>query len=206
MLSLALLAACLGDPPVVSRVVPEAALPGDAIALEGEGFTPAAVVELVDGPRRVPLPTAFLTETRGEAELPADLPPARWTVEVRDEHGAAEVRPVIDVWTPDTEPACVKRYAVSAETSRTLGRIVVERTVEGREPTRRVLLRDQLVRIEHTVTPLAGGAPCSAVWAVETSGARWLLADDDRVDLGRAASSVATALELPLTTPPASRP
>lgn len=200
-----LLAACLGDPPVVSRVVPEAALPGDALVIEGDGFTPAAVVELVDGPRRVPLPTAFVTATRGQAELPADLPPSRWTVEVRDEHGKAELRPVLDVWTPATEPACAKRYAVSAETSRTLGRIVVERTVEGRDPTRNVLLRDQLARIELTATPLGSGT-CSAVWAVDSSGVRWLLADDDRVDLGRAAASVAAALELPLTTPPASGP
>lgn len=206
MLPLVLLAACLGDPPVVARVVPEAALPGDAVVLEGEGFTPAVVVELVDGPRRVPLPTVFPSPTRGETELPADLPPARWTVEVRNDDGLAEVRPVLDVWTPASEPACTKRYALAVETSRTLGRIVVERTVEGREPTRHVLLRDQLARLELTATPLDGARTCSAVWAVDTAGDRWLLADDDGVDLGRAAAAVAAALELPLTTPPASAP
>lgn len=195
---LPLVLACFGDPPIVAEVSPAAAWPGDTVVVRGEGFEAGTLATLVLAERRVPLPLAVLDPTLLQAELPEDLPPGPWRLEVSGDGGLAEAQPVVDVWTADSEPACTKRYALDVDTSRTLRRVVIERHFEGRSSTRKVLLGDQLTALAWERRPLDDGRTCSALWLLDSTGHRWLIADDADRDLAHVGAQLATALAVPL--------
>lgn len=194
---LALLTACGGPAPVVDGVAPAEAWPGEAVQISGAELGPDLEVMLVAGERRVPLPFDDVTPTLLRTELPADLPPARWTVEVRRGRRTVQGGP-IDVWTPDAEPPCAKRYALDVDISRELRRVVVQRLFEDRESTREVFVGDQLTALAWERRPLADGRRCEAVWLLDGVGRKWLIADDTERDLVAVAEHLGHVLGVPV--------
>ncbi|MCB9681724.1 MAG: hypothetical protein H6733_09655 [Alphaproteobacteria bacterium] len=198
MVLLLLLAGCFVDPPVVDAITPSVLMPGDEVTLTGSAFGTDLVVTLEDGARSVVLPVNVEAEVRAVGVVADDVPPGHYVVHVRrDDHPAVHT-PALEVWTADAEPPCRKRYSLSTETSRTQRKVAFLRTFTDRPPTRQVYFGDDLVSLEHTATPLPDGATCSAIWLHTADGGRWLLADDDAVDLSERAAALAGVLGIPL--------
>ncbi len=193
---LLLLGACGGPPPRVDSVEPAALWPGEAVEIRGDLFGENALVSLVAGDLVVPLPLEETSPTLLRTHLPEDLPPARWTIEVhRDRHAVRG--PVLDVWTPDAEPPCTKRYALDVDVSRELRRVVLQRIFEDRDSTQEVFVGDAITALAWERIPLADGAICEAVWLLDDQGHKWLLADDTTRDLVVVAEQLGLALRVP---------
>lgn len=201
-----LLGGCWWTPPEVSAVSPTSAMPGDPFRLDGANFGEKPSVTLVLAGTRVPVPVSSPSEGQLEGDLPADLAPGLWEIEVQGDHGVAEVHPTLDVWTADSEPACAKRYALSSSATRQGKQLQVERIFADRAPVTLTLEATTLTALALESTPGAAGKPCSALWAARTDGTRVLVADDDTRDLTALATPIADALGLPLLRPGGAAP
>lgn len=202
----ALVGGCWWTAPDVQGALPAAAMPGDSFTIQGENFGERPSLTLVLGTQRVPVPVTVTDEHTLTGDLPADLTPGAWSLEVQGDHGVADTHPTIDVWTPDTEPACTKRYALRVSASREDAKITVERLFTDRASVEITLEADALDAIGMESTTTADGKTCSALWAHRKDGTRVLLADDDSRDLTQLAEPVADAVNLTLTMPRAAAP
>lgn len=194
----ALLAACTTPTPEVVSVEPALLMPGDELLLVGAAFDDEVVGELVRGDATVPLPLQVAAPDRALAVVPTELPSGRWSLRVARPSGRHGAAVELEVWRPETEPPCIKRYALAVDTSRAGRRITIERTFADRPPTRDTLVGDQLGHLELAAASGPTGGSCSALWLHDADGRRWLLADDETRDLGPAATALAEALGLDL--------
>ncbi len=181
-------------------------MPGDSFTIEGDNLGERPSLALVSGDQRVPVPVTVSGEHTLTGDLPQDLAPGLWTLEVTGDHGVAETRPTIDVWTADTEPACTKRYALRVSASRQDAQIDVERLFTDRASVELTLEADALDALLLESTTTAAGKTCSALWAHRKDGTRVLLADDDTRDLTQLAEPIADAVNLTLTMPGGAAP
>ncbi|MCB9665985.1 MAG: hypothetical protein H6732_17900 [Alphaproteobacteria bacterium] len=195
---LTILAACQGDPPVLTEVAPITPWPGDTLTLQGTALGASPDILLVRGTEQIPLPAALAEDGSVTVDLPPDTPAGAWYVVARTEDGATEAPPSIEVWTPATEPACTKRYQLRTETHRTQRKIAFDRVFANHPPERHVFLGDDLAGLAFERTPLADGRTCEALWLGTADGGRWLVADDADLPLLERARAIADALGLPL--------
>lgn len=191
-----LLYGCTGQPPVVSAVEPARPFPGESLEIAATGVDENTVVQLKSGHETVELPW---TRTDGGlvAKVPETTGLGRWAVVVANEGAPAQQQPVVEVWDPNREPPCTKRYALATDTSRTQKKIAFDRIYEDRERTRHVFIGDRIGHLELTSSPLADGETCSALWMVDADGVRWLIADDT-LDLSQKAEAIAAHLKVRL--------
>lgn len=195
----ALLVACSSTPPGLTEVTPVTPWPGETLTVRGTDLTPDVELELVRGPQRVPLPVSWADDGALQADLPPDTPPGAWYVVARNAGGTTPTPPVIEVWTPDSEPACTKRYALHTETHRTQRKIAFDRVFANHPVEHRVFLGDELARLLVERTALPDGVTCTALWLEDKDNHRWLIADDTHERIVERARSIAAALDLPLS-------
>lgn len=196
-----LVGGCGWTAPEVRGATPTVAMPGDGFTIDGENFGERPSLTLVLGDQRVPVPVTVASEHQLTGDLPGDLPPGAWALEVTGDHGVADGHPTIDVWTADTEPACAKRYALRVSASRQDAQIRVERLFTDRASVELNLAADALDALLLESTTTTAGKTCSALWAHRKDGTRVLLADDDTRELAQLAEPIADAVNLTLTMP-----
>jgi hypothetical protein len=188
---------CTG--PKLERLAPEAVFAGDTVTLTGVDLVPElqATLRHPDDARTVAL--SAVTPTSAEIQLPADLRVGMWEVTLHGEGWPApEGLATFEVWTPETEPACTKRYALRTETSRVRRTISVDRILQGR-PTEELRFEESDVARLH----YAAEGACHALWLETTSGRRVLLADGDSAELLDRSIMISEALKVELVQPEA---
>ena len=187
-----LLAAC--ETPTLLSGLPDAALAGDEVLLRGTGLPESVQVTLSSG-----ADTRRLTPTRWRPEevaitLPEDLTTGQWQVALQhDGWRAPEGQITLEVWHPDLEPPCVKRYALRTETSRLRRTIAIDRVLPNGTVQKKRFGPD-----EHKRLVLDDRNTCSALWLETQDGKRWLLADDDSGSLETHARAIADVIEIDL--------
>lgn len=196
---LALWFACTGATPTVVSVTPTSPRPGAVLAIDGTDLDADGVSVLGADGTSLPIP-AEPTETGLQAVLPEDLPVGPWRVVARHGNAIAEHQPVVQVWSPDTEPPCRKRFALETHARRVARQLVVTRTYVDEDAERELLDADVVSRLERLQTTLDDGRTCTALWAVHAGG-RTLLADDVATDLAKPAQALADAIGVPLASP-----
>lgn len=183
--------------PKLEGVSPAAVWAGDPLTLRGADLRPDVRATLSQGEQRLPLPLTELTETGARAVVPADLPVGFWEISLQGESWPApEGVASFEVWTPETEPACTKRYALRTETSRLRHAVGVDRIVPGRPTEELRFEATDLAKLHHVVT----GA-CHAIWLETLDGRKVLLADDDSADLSAQARTMSEVLAVELVSP-----
>lgn len=185
------------DVPALRGVQPQSVRPGDRVVLEGDHLARALGVR-VKGPRGDQLD--FSSGAPGQIDVPPEFPSGWYELELRDDGwskptGAAR----LEVWRPDTEPPCKKRYALRVETERLIRRVGVDRILADGSVEHFSFFGGELVSLEREVTEVDGR--CAALWLHVSDGRRILLADDPVESLEVQAEALAEALQIPLGRP-----
>ena len=186
----------LRDVPALTGVAPVELRPGEALTLQGR-FLDRALGVFLRGPAERQLDFVDATASAVTLTVPEDVPSGVWTVTLRDDAwreptGSA----TFELWRPDTERPCHKRYSLKVETERLIRHVAVDRRLIDDTTEHLSFLGDELRSIERRVE-----AGCTSIWLHTSDGRQVLLADDPSRDLALQATTLAEALGLPLGLP-----
>jgi hypothetical protein len=194
----ATLIAC-SQPPTLTAVEPNRALPGEAVEIRGERLAAPVVVRLeAEGRDAIELEPSAVSPERIALTLPEGA--AAGTYDVVVVSGRATVRAPggFLVLAPPADLPCGQLYRANTKVSALAGEVVIDRFYRGGE---RETLRAKLAEIasiEHARVPGPDGGPCSVITLIKADGERLRFADDDKLDLANRAQKLAQEIGRPL--------
>lgn len=197
VMALWMLASC--DRSRAVGIEPAALEPGRTLTVSGERLDEVPGVRIGE----LELAWTEVAPTQGTVTVPMDLPSGVHELRLQRGEGwlGPRGRPSFEVWRPETEQPCTKRYALKVATERIGRRVTVTRIFVDRDPEELVFPGDELRAVEHEERPLEGGRRCAALWLHATGGRRVLIADSQEADLRVQADALSASLEVPLGVP-----
>ena len=123
-----------------------------------------------------------------------ELPSGVWAVSLQYD-GWRSARGVgqVDVWRPETEPPCKRRFALKVHTERRKGRVQIEHHFEGGDVEEMDFDRPELAALV-----VRGDATCTQVLLETRNHGVWLLADGEGDLTMLQARGMSEALEVAL--------
>jgi len=194
MVLLFLLLGC-SYPPSFQGVTPAEAQPGEVVTLMGDDMDRTLEGHLLQGERRIPVGVSSTGAHAALLELPSDLPSGTYVVELSAEGKVSDARHEVDVWRPETERPCHKRYQLQTEASRLPPKVSIRWGFADGSFRQHQFEAEVISHLE--LAPAGEG--CRALWLVtKEGGQRWLLADDGAMPLDVAAKDLSDSLGIGL--------
>jgi hypothetical protein len=182
-----------------------AGLAGDTLTIQGDDLHQDLVADITtaQGDLLHTLDLHSVQSHQALVTLPEATPPGMYTITLRtDRWMGTSGRAALEIWHPDDEPPCNKRYALRTETTRVRRTIGIDRTIPGRAPQQLRFGPDDYRKLRYTETQ-QDQAPCMALWLDTNDGSSWLLADDSTSMLAARARAIAEVLEIEIDGLPA---
>lgn len=194
--------------PALTGVEPGQVHPGERIEILGERL-PSTGAPFVIG-EGDPAPVALLAEPgapegRLRAQVPAGLPPGRYTVGVRAGETDALLPVALVVVPLPLDTPCSGAYTTNTQLSLAQKRIVLDRFHRNGERETVEVKLDDVQRVAHERVEHPQRGACEAIWLHTRDGRRLLFDDDAVVDLEPRARRVAASIGRPFG-PEAGRP
>jgi hypothetical protein len=197
----AMLFAC-SQPPSVTAVEPNRALPGEPVAVIGERFVEPVAVSLEGGAAPVPIQPSSVAAGRVTLTIPDGTAAGTYDLVVRTSGVAVRAPGAFLVLAPPADEPCGGLYRANTKVAALAREVVIDRFYrDGHRETIRAKL-DEIATIEHAKVPGPDGATCSVITLVKSDGERLRFADDAKVDLANRAQKLAQEIGKPVVEGP----